>query len=108
MTFINKKKYIYIYEKSNDIYKTMQTPVTAENNKWLQIRFFTNFWRRIRPKKFRILPESPADCVHLWCDSEQLQWNKVCRKTREGVFLLNVVLNFRRTTKEKSSLVSNS
>ena len=30
--------------------KTTQTPATAENKKWLRVRFFTNVWLRIQKK----------------------------------------------------------
>jgi len=30
---------------------TTQTPVTAEIKNWLRVRFFTNYWLRIRVRK---------------------------------------------------------
>jgi len=50
-----------------------QTPAAAEIEKWLQIRFFKNFWHRIRKKNIILLESTPAlrisghlCCLHVW------------------------------------------
>jgi len=38
---------------------TAQTPATAEMEKWLRVRFFTNFWW---PVRFRVRKKNAESC----------------------------------------------
>jgi len=56
------QQYFYLTNDTMTLIKTTRTPATAENKKWLLVRFFTNFCLRIMVrKKRRTLPDSTLD-----------------------------------------------
>jgi len=44
---------MYLFSNEMTLIKTAQTPASAENDNWfrIRVRFFTNFWLRIRVRK---------------------------------------------------------
>ena len=56
------QQYFYLTNDTMTLIKTTRTPATAENKKWLLVRFFINFCLRIMVrKKRRTLPDSTLD-----------------------------------------------